>query len=826
MPISPLSEDTVRRLGSTLVITSPVLLLKELLDNALDAKATSIDVLVSPNTVDKIEVRDNGHGISPDDFDRLGRPGHTSKLESFDELGTLGGKTLGFRGVALASANALANVTLTTRVSTEHVATVISLAKGGGVGAQRHAGAPIGTTVCVAGLFSHLPVRLQVATKEAPKSLARMKDLLQSYAFARPSVKLRFTVLKTPNLSWSYAPAANGGVKEAAMQLFGAELASQCAFEIFPIEGSQEDDGASNAQNDPNSPPEEETGTIFEALFPKPAADRQKIARGAFLSVDARPVSTARGTAKKLISIFKRRIGDHFARAHSDATPNLKDPFIRLNIRCPPSSYDANIEPTKEDVLFKEEHRIIDQFELFLSFVYSATEPGHPAQAPVTSAIADVEASTEVVPEVPGQCLSSLSTGPSWRVDMSSGLDGMSDDEADDEGNGHTEQEIQHQSENEVDEDRSGPSSKEGLNPWSIAKLTGINRNNEPLPERHVQELHKGTQLWPPEPGATNPPEGSSLPTTEERRPGEGLERRLGRHGGLENPASQGRRLQDVFGHRHQRATARSARPPNPHDRPRRNHALQSLPTSSPHEYDHDRGGPRERRRPQDAAGSGRLVQSQISFDGNNRRQRRRDHHDLSLGQQFSEPSRRDQRTKSSGLTRRADLEDADFIIMTSPPRGERDRRRAARQASPPRRPLPHHRARDAGENATGAYLPGRSDEGTAQPTVLMDDPRARLIKQQRLMKSNVQKKPKRLKTEQLPLETIPRDSETCALLLTVTADTGGLAQLLTGASRFDTWLVDGELRGAFKDGIGAHDTARLVEPLLARIGQGAGVSA
>jgi hypothetical protein len=176
-------------------------------------------------------------------------------------------------------------------------------------------------------------------------------------------------------------------------------------------------------------------------------------------------------------------------------------------------------------------------------------------------------------------------------------------------------------------------------------------------------------------------------------------------------------------------------------------------------------------------------------------------------------------------LTRQADLEDADFI-MTSPPRGEHDRRRAARQASLPRQALPQHSARDAGESSTEAYLPGRSDEGTAQPTVQADDPRTRLIKQQRLMTTSAQKKPKRLRTEQLPLETIPRDSETCALLLTVTADTGGLAQLLTGASRFDTWLVDGELRGAFKDGIGAHDTARLVEPLLARIGQGAGVAA
>src|SRR5690348_6177351 len=108
MPISALSEGTVRTLGSALVITSPLLLLKELLDNAIDSGATSVDVIVSPNTVDKIEVRDNGHGIDPGNFESLGRPGHTSKLRSFDELSKVGATTLGFRGAALASANTLA----------------------------------------------------------------------------------------------------------------------------------------------------------------------------------------------------------------------------------------------------------------------------------------------------------------------------------------------------------------------------------------------------------------------------------------------------------------------------------------------------------------------------------------------------------------------------------------------------------------------------------------------------------------------------------------------------------------------------------------------
>ncbi|KAJ4295774.1 hypothetical protein N0V88_004476 [Collariella sp. IMI 366227] len=282
MPISPLPENTVRQLGSTVVITTPVLLLKELLDNALDARATSVEVLVSPNTVDKIEVRDNGHGINPEDFECLGRPGHTSKLRFFDELDSLGGRTLGFRGSALASANTLGNVTVTTRVSAEHVASAITLAKGGGVQAQRHVGAPAGTTVCVTNLFSRLPVRLQVTVKEAPKNLARMSELLQAYALARPLTRLRFVVLKTPNLSWSYAPAPNGGVKEAAMQLFGIELASQCIVETYPNKNCQQEVKASATKAQQGSSLREKSPLMFDALIPKPEADLRRPARADF----------------------------------------------------------------------------------------------------------------------------------------------------------------------------------------------------------------------------------------------------------------------------------------------------------------------------------------------------------------------------------------------------------------------------------------------------------------------------------------------------------------------------------------------------------------
>jgi hypothetical protein len=154
--------------------------------------------------------------------------------------------------------------------------------------------------------------------------------------------------------------------------------------------------------------------------------------------------------------------------------------------------------------------------------------------------------------------------------------------------------------------------------------------------------------------------------------------------------------------------------------------------------------------------------------------------------------------------------------------------RNTAQQTSPSPMSLSRNTAGGDG-SATGAQLaesPERPDESTTQPILRIDDPRARLTQQQRLTAASVRKKPKRLKTGQLPLETIPCDAETCALLLTMAADARGLAQLLTEASRFDTWLVDGELRGAFEDETRPKDTARLMEPLLARLGYGTTVYA
>ncbi len=126
MPISALPSKTVRSLGSSQVLVNSISVVKELLDNALDAQASSILVDVSANGLDVIQVKDNGFGIAPDDRSLVSHCHCTSKIQSYDDIDDLGGKTLGFRGEALASiADMSGSLRITTKVEGE--ATGVSL---------------------------------------------------------------------------------------------------------------------------------------------------------------------------------------------------------------------------------------------------------------------------------------------------------------------------------------------------------------------------------------------------------------------------------------------------------------------------------------------------------------------------------------------------------------------------------------------------------------------------------------------------------------------------------------------------------------------------
>ncbi|KAK4064995.1 uncharacterized protein Triagg1_8811 [Trichoderma aggressivum f. europaeum] len=363
MPISALPQSTVRFLGSSVVITKPCDVVKELLDNAIDAGASFVEIAISPNYLDTIRVRDDGQGIDIEDFDALGKRAHTSKLRAFKELGSRARETLGFRGEALAAMNSLGTITVTTRTAEDVVATRLQLKQNaGGVDNRQPVSAPVGTTVQITKLFETLPARKQYSLTNSARYIQSTKDLLKACALARPDLRLSFKVLGEATHCWSYAPVCAAGVKEAALQIFGTTLANNC-IHVSRNSGCDQTTAPQLGQQLPED-------FILEALIPKPVFDAQAVkGKGIYLSIDSRPISSLDPMAKKIMAIYK----PYLNRAAGTGEPcaSIPNPFVQLNIRCPPNSYDVNLTPLKDEVVFVNEDTITACFEGLCQKVYS-----------------------------------------------------------------------------------------------------------------------------------------------------------------------------------------------------------------------------------------------------------------------------------------------------------------------------------------------------------------------------------------------------------------------------------------------------------------------
>uniref|UniRef100_A0A8C7MBD8 PMS1 homolog 1, mismatch repair system component n=1 Tax=Oncorhynchus kisutch TaxID=8019 RepID=A0A8C7MBD8_ONCKI len=188
-----LPADTVRLLSSCQVINSVVNVVKELLENSLDAGALSIDIKLENYGFDRIEIRDNGSGIKAADTAVMAVQHYTSKICSHDDLEHLA--TYGFRGEALGSICAVAEVAVTTKTSEDDVGTKYTLDLTGSVVSQKPSHLGQGTTVCALKLFKNLPVRRQyyANTKKCKEELKKVQDVLMAYAIIKPELRLTLT---------------------------------------------------------------------------------------------------------------------------------------------------------------------------------------------------------------------------------------------------------------------------------------------------------------------------------------------------------------------------------------------------------------------------------------------------------------------------------------------------------------------------------------------------------------------------------------------------------------------------------------------------------
>nr|KAF6274377.1 PMS1-like protein 1, mismatch repair system component [Pipistrellus kuhlii] len=187
-----LPAATVRLLSSSQVITSVVSVVKELVENSLDAGATSIDVKLENYGFDKIEVRDNGDGIKASDAPVMAVKYYTSKINSHEDLENL--TTYGFRGEALGSICCVAEVLITTRTAADNFSTQYVLDGSGHIISQKPSHLGQGTTVTALRLFKNLPVRKQFysTTKKCKDEIKKVLDLLISYGILKPDLRILF----------------------------------------------------------------------------------------------------------------------------------------------------------------------------------------------------------------------------------------------------------------------------------------------------------------------------------------------------------------------------------------------------------------------------------------------------------------------------------------------------------------------------------------------------------------------------------------------------------------------------------------------------------
>ncbi len=217
MPIKVLAAEVVSKIAAGEVIERPASVVKELIENSLDAGATQIAVEAQGGGVELIKVSDNGTGILASELELAFHRYATSKIGNLDDLEKI--SSLGFRGEALPSIAAVAEVEILTQTSSETIGSYLHLRKGEVVGKESRA-RPRGTTITVRRLFRYFPARLKFL-KSSNTENSHIAHLVSQYALAFPEVKFSLVLDKRPSLRTT----GNGDLREVVNAIYGSEVA-------------------------------------------------------------------------------------------------------------------------------------------------------------------------------------------------------------------------------------------------------------------------------------------------------------------------------------------------------------------------------------------------------------------------------------------------------------------------------------------------------------------------------------------------------------------------------------------------------------------------
>ncbi len=217
--INLLSMDVANLIAAGEVVDRPASVLKELLENAIDAGATSITAEIKRGGIEFIRVSDNGCGIAPSDLPLAIKRHATSKISKASDLSTI--LTLGFRGEALAAISAVSRVRIMSKEKNAENGTLL-VCDYGEVSEVREAGCPDGTTVIVEELFSNLPARRKFLKKDVTEAMA-VAASVEKVALSRPDIAIKLII--DGNIKFS--SGGDGDLKNTIYAIFGREFASK-----------------------------------------------------------------------------------------------------------------------------------------------------------------------------------------------------------------------------------------------------------------------------------------------------------------------------------------------------------------------------------------------------------------------------------------------------------------------------------------------------------------------------------------------------------------------------------------------------------------------
>ena len=308
-----LDDLTINKIAAGEVIERPASVIKEMVENSIDAGANNITVEIKNGGISYIRVSDNGKGIAPDDLEIAFERHATSKIRKAEDLDVV--TSMGFRGEALASIAAIANVELTSKTESQDTGYKITV-EAGNILDKQEVGCQTGTTIVVQNLFFNTPVRYKFLKKDYTEA-GYIEDVITRIALVNPNIAIKLvntgkTVIQTNG---------NGDMKSVIYSIYGKDVATG----ILPVDYTYEDI--------------EITGVI----------GKPEIARS--------------NRSNQLFFVNKRYIKDKLLTAATEQAfkgliPIGKYGFVVLNINMNPAKVDVNVHPAKLEVRFEEENKI------------------------------------------------------------------------------------------------------------------------------------------------------------------------------------------------------------------------------------------------------------------------------------------------------------------------------------------------------------------------------------------------------------------------------------------------------------------------------------